>query len=163
MSRHALRQRKSDEVAFPVRVKFRIPDRGLSNSQAIHDWLRDMIGRGDFAVHAGRSVGMQSFAVYFISLRDADRFHRAFPELQFADGTCLDVYDSPAKAARRKGPMDQTMMRQAAQTLADRLQRSLDNPRTEHVILVREEAVLAKGLLDGLADLLERTAIATSD
>jgi len=59
--------------------------------------------------------------------------------------------------------MDQTMMRQAAQTLADRLQRSLDNPRTEHVILVREEAVLAKGLLDGLADLLERTAIATSD
>ena len=163
MTRHALRQRKSDEIAFPVRVKFQIPDRGLSNSQAIHDWLRDMIGRGDFAVHPGRSIGMQSVAIYFISLHDADRFHRAFPELQFADSTCLDVYYSPAKAARRKGSMDQTMMKEAVQTLVDRLQRSLDNPRTEHVILVREEAVLAKELLNRLADLLERTAIATSD
>lgn len=54
--------------------------------------------------------------------------------------------------------MNQEVMIEAARALADRLQGSLDDVGAEQVILARDEAVLAKGLIDGLVELLENEA-----
>lgn|GEM_PF-855950 len=158
MTQRSTPQRKADEAAFPIRLKFIVPVGGLGNMLVdMHDWLRSNIGSARHAVHSGRSVTMASIAIYFVDMAEAVRFTEAFPALELADGTLCSTYSSPAKAHQKgRQRMDAKQLLAAARELADRLQRSLDNPATEHVILRREEAVLAKGLIDGACEVLEK-------
>lgn len=162
MTRRSRLQSKTDELAFPVRVSFAVPPTGLSFSAEIHDWLRDNVGTGRYAVHGGRALITDAVHVYFIQIADALRFTEQFADrLTLADGTLSPAYHSEYKgrtSLRWKEPlnMDTQMMIDAARALSDRFDRSLENPSNPHVILTRDEAVLAQGLIDGLRDLLEK-------
>jgi hypothetical protein len=161
MVRRSTPQKKVDDRAFPIRVKFRVPELGFGGLyDRFHAWLRDEIGTGFYAFHGADAVGRDAMALYFVDLADAVRFVEAFPEIEIADGTASSSYYSPYKRAAKKenNPMDAAMMLASAEAIADRLRRSLDNPRTEHVILTRDEAALALGLVDAVRELLEREA-----
>lgn len=97
MTRRTTPQAKTDDTAFPVRVLFLIPERGLGRLMTpLHDWLDQNIGRASFAVHgAGAGDGRDRMAVYFRRSDDAAAFADAFPMLEIADGTILPGYYSP--------------------------------------------------------------------
>lgn len=162
MTRRSRLQSKTDDLAFPVRVKFVIPRTGLGFTAELHDWLREHVGTGRYAVHGGRALATDALGVHFIQIADALRFAEQFADrLELADETLSPAYSSAYKgraSLKWKEPlnMDATMMIDAARSLSERFDRSLQNPQTPHVILTRDEAVLAQGLIDGLRELLEK-------
>ena len=100
MSRRTRAQHKSDDLAFPVRVKFAVPRDGLGAiSGRMYFWLREELGPGRYAVHNALAISTQAIGVYFISLEDAQRFVASFPEMVIADGTRSASYYSPARRA----------------------------------------------------------------
>ena len=60
-------------------------------------WLDREVGRGDYAMHAGSTVGSARnvAAFYFRAADPAHRFIAAFPDMVLADGTESPVYRSP--------------------------------------------------------------------
>ena len=95
MARRSTPRHQTDELAFPVRVKFAVPGSGI---RAIHDTLGDRMrawlaselprapdGAPRHAWHAARSLGTHATAIYFRSVADAQRFVEAFPEFALAD------------------------------------------------------------------------------
>ena len=58
MDRRSPPQKRTDDHAFPVRVKVLVPERGFENLLLdMHRWLDAAVGRGSFAVHgAGAGV-----------------------------------------------------------------------------------------------------------
>ncbi len=52
MTRRSPAQSVTDELAFPVRVKIVVPERGLSQIlQDVFVWLDREVGRADYAQH----------------------------------------------------------------------------------------------------------------
>jgi len=98
-------QAKTDDHAFPIRVKFKIPhhDRAMwwGLSDRLEVWLR-AIGPLRCVQHsAGWCMGAQAMALYFRTLEDAQACVAAFPEFELADGVGSGVYYSPAVEHRK--------------------------------------------------------------
>lgn len=106
MSRRSTPQRLLDERAFPVRLRFIVPELGLGRTaDAMYAWLAENVGRGNYAVHsAGRDLpgAWDGMAVHLRRAADAAALVEAFPELTLADGTALSSYTSPMLAHRKK-------------------------------------------------------------
>jgi hypothetical protein len=101
MARRSTPQSKTDDLAFPVRVKIAVPGSGLGGPGCeMHVWLAAQLGPGEYAVHAAQSIGSNAMAVYFRSADAAQRFVAAFPDLALADGTLSPAYTSPALSGR---------------------------------------------------------------
>ena len=102
MARRTTPQSKTDDLAFPVRVKFAVPGGGLRSIDdtldvRLREWLARELGRGAYACHAAPSLGTFASAVYFRRVADALRFVEAFPEWELADGTMSGVYTAPGR------------------------------------------------------------------
>ncbi len=66
MVRRSTPQKKIDELAFPVRIKFAVPERGFGmRLDAIHSWLKKEVGWGFYAVYTSRGLATDALAVYF--------------------------------------------------------------------------------------------------
>jgi hypothetical protein len=88
VNRRTTAQAKTDDAAFPVRVKIVVPRFGLGRSlDAIERWLRDHVGKGNFACHSAPGIGTDTMAVHFRNVDIARSFVAAFPDLELADGT----------------------------------------------------------------------------
>tara|TARA_Y100000296_G_scaffold66074_1_gene77962 strand:- start:43 stop:351 length:309 start_codon:yes stop_codon:yes gene_type:complete len=93
LSRRTRAQQQTDDLAFPIRVKFTVPERGLGDvSNRMHEWLRQEVGGGRFAVHSAQAISSSAVGVYFVSLDDARRFVDAFPAMEIANGTRCSTY-----------------------------------------------------------------------
>lgn len=100
MSRRSTPQSKTDDAAFPVRVKFEIPARGFGlRLNDVHRWLLANFGSGEYAVHPATSLGGSALAIHFREVLSAQRFLTNFPKLKLADGLASSTYSSPARDA----------------------------------------------------------------
>lgn len=96
MVRRSTPQKKIDELAFPVRIKFAVPERGFGmRLDAIHSWLGSEVGRGFYAVYNACGLASDTLGVYFRDVECARAFIFAFPDLKLADGTESPAYTSP--------------------------------------------------------------------
>ncbi len=96
MVRRSTPQKKIDELAFPVRVRFAIPERGFGmRLDAIHAWLSTEVGAGFYAVHSSRGLATDALGVYLRDIDSARALIAAFPDLILADGTECRAYTSP--------------------------------------------------------------------
>lgn len=96
MIRRSTPQKQMDELAFPVRVKLAIPPNGLGTvMRDIQIWLMVEAGPGQYAQHSISGLGTHATAIYFRDTAIAERFVRAFPNVELADGTLSPVYTSP--------------------------------------------------------------------
>lgn len=87
MVSHGIRQAKRDELTFPVRLKIKVPDRGLGRLlDQMVEWLRENLAAGHYACHSAPSVGGSAAAFYFRDVDAALAFVQAFPEAVLADG-----------------------------------------------------------------------------
>lgn len=95
MSKHSIRQAKRDDLAFPVRLKVRVPAEGLGASlDRMHDWLNKKVGAFDHACHSQPGVACSTAAFYFRDVETASEFVRAFPAAELADGVTSSAYRS---------------------------------------------------------------------
>lgn len=79
---------KTDDYAFPIRLKFFVPPRGLGTDlDAVYIWLQERLPRSDYAVHTARTIGSEAMAVHFRSIEIANQFLEHFSHLPLAD-TC---------------------------------------------------------------------------
>jgi hypothetical protein len=86
MVSHGIRQAKRDELAFPVRLKIKVPAHGLGRLlDRMVEWLRGNIAAGDYASHSAPCVGGSAAAFYFRDVEAALAFVRAFPEAELAN------------------------------------------------------------------------------
>jgi hypothetical protein len=93
MMQHSIRQAKRDELAFPVRVKIRVPDTGLGKMlDRMMDWLRGNVPAVDFACHSAPGLACSTAAFYFRNLETAQAFVSAFPAAELADGIASPAY-----------------------------------------------------------------------
>jgi len=98
MSRRTTPQSKTDDLAFPVRLKIAVPGYGLGReSTRMTIWLRENIGVGNFAQGSTPTIGGSAHAIYFLEPADALCFREAFPDLALADGTQSPAYSSPSR------------------------------------------------------------------
>lgn len=93
MSQHSIRQAKRDDLAFPVRVKIRVPDGGLGKLlDGMIDWLRANVPAADYACHSAPGLGCSTAAFYFRNVDTAHAFASAFPAAELADGLASPAY-----------------------------------------------------------------------
>ena len=80
---------KTDEAAFPVRVRLDLSDEGAGmRIHDIHAWLKKEIGGMDYAHHGSSGYGINTaISVYFRTTEAAAAFVEAFPDLKLADAT----------------------------------------------------------------------------
>ena len=96
MDRRSPPQKRTDDHAFPVRVKVLVPERGFENLLLdMHRWLDAEVGRGSYAVHGAGAGLTHATAWYFRTVEEAQAFVATFPMLELADGTELPTYQSP--------------------------------------------------------------------
>ena len=98
MTRRSTPQKRIDDDAFPVRVKVLVPECGFDRRMPdLYAWLDREVGRGNYALHAGSTVGLARnvAAFYFRAADPAHRFTAVFPDVVLADGTESPVYRSP--------------------------------------------------------------------
>lgn len=130
MTRRSAPQAKTDDAAFPVRVRFVVPANGLGRVDGkLRDWLDGTLGRGEFAWHGGggNTVWPNSFALYFRTPADAEACLTAFPELELADGTRLPGYYSPDLPFGRPPVEDEPICNLYNQTTTQQAMRQLFN------------------------------------
>lgn len=95
MARHSIRQAKRDDLAFPVRVKVRVPDTGLGKLlDRMAEWLNENVGAFDHASHSAPGFACTTAAFYFRDVAAAQAFVSAFPEAELADGLASPAYRS---------------------------------------------------------------------
>jgi hypothetical protein len=102
MARRSTPQSRTDDLAFPVRVKFAVPGCGIASihdtlGERMREWLRRELPPGDHAWHSALSLGTNACAIYFRRVNDAQRFVEAFPEFALADATRGARYIRPGK------------------------------------------------------------------
>jgi hypothetical protein len=102
MARRSAPQSKTDDLAFPVRVKFAVPGCGIASihdtlGERMREWLRRELPAGDHAWHGAVSRGTNACAIYFRRVQDAQRFVEAFPEFELADATRMAGYTRPGR------------------------------------------------------------------
>ena len=96
MDRRSPPQKRTDDHAFPVRVRVLVPERGFENLLLdMHHWLDAAVGRGSYAVHGAGAGLTHATAWYFRTVEEAQAFVTKFPMLVLADGTELPTYQSP--------------------------------------------------------------------
>jgi hypothetical protein len=96
MVRRSTPQARTDDHAFPVRVKIAVPVGGLGNVLIdMQNWLRDHLGTGEYAIHSAPTTVGDAAAFHFRAIESGQRFVDAFPTAELADGTVLDCYSSP--------------------------------------------------------------------
>lgn len=87
MSQHSIRQAKRDDLAFPVRVKIRVPDGGLGKLlDGMIAWLSANVSAADYACHSAPGLACSTAAFYFRNLETAHAFVSTFPAAELADG-----------------------------------------------------------------------------
>ena len=87
MSQHSIRQAKRDDLAFPVRVKVRVPDGGLGKLlDGMIAWLKANVPAAEYACHSAPGLACGTAAFYFRNVDTAHAFVCAFPAAQLADG-----------------------------------------------------------------------------
>ena len=70
MDRRSPPQKRTDDHAFPVRVKVLVPERGFENLLLdMHRWLDAAVGRGSYAVHGAGAGLTHATAWYFRTSR----------------------------------------------------------------------------------------------
>ncbi|GAC1580550.1 MAG: hypothetical protein NVS3B5_14240 [Sphingomicrobium sp.] len=90
-------QSKTDDLAFPVRVKLAVPPGGLGpRLTAIGAWFQGHAGKGNYAVHSALGLAGDTMAVYFREVEMAQAFVAAFPDVKLADGTLSGAHYSPS-------------------------------------------------------------------
>lgn len=95
MMQHSIRQAKRDELAFPVRLKFRVPENGLGATlDRMMVWLRANVPAVDFACHSAPGLACSTAAFYFRNLETAQAFMGAFPAAELADGIASPAYST---------------------------------------------------------------------
>lgn len=95
VSRHSIRQAKRDDLAFPVRVKVRVPVEGLGSLlDDMQSWLNENVGAVDHACHNQPGLACSTAAFYFRDTEAATAFVRAFPGAELADGLASPAYRS---------------------------------------------------------------------
>lgn len=100
MARRSTSQFKIDDLAYPIRVKFRVPGGGTSQlclPEEPHTWLRRELPPRAWAWGPAHTIASAATAYYFRSLNDAQRFVAAFPGLELADALDGPVYTSPGR------------------------------------------------------------------
>lgn len=101
MAQRTRLQSKTDDLAFPVRLKLVVPPGGLGPVlTAIGAWLQERAGKGNYAVHSAPGLASDTMAVHFRELDTARAFQGAFPGVKLADGTISGAYYSPSAKAR---------------------------------------------------------------
>ena len=96
MAPRSLPQNLLDDVAFPIRVKVRVPETGFGvHLIEILRWLREELGEGNFARHETDSLDGEALALHFRRIEDALEFLSSFPEVSLADGTTSRMYRFP--------------------------------------------------------------------
>lgn len=99
MAQHSIRQAKRDDLAFPVRVKLRVPSEGMGKVLSdMHHWLNENAGAFDHACHNQPGFACSTAAFYFRDTETALAFTLAFPDAELADGLASPAY----KSERRK-------------------------------------------------------------
>lgn len=97
MTQRTAPQSRTDERAFPIRIKVRVPQGGFGNLlTGIHGWLDHQVGRGNWASHPAPGM-LREEHITAVYLRDTGTAHRlveTFPELVLADGTLSPSYSS---------------------------------------------------------------------
>jgi hypothetical protein len=84
--------------AAPGSRKVIVLERGFDRRMPeVYTWLESEVGRGNYALHGGSTVGLgrKVAAFYFRAAEPAHHFIAAFPELVLADGTDSPAYRSP--------------------------------------------------------------------
>lgn len=98
MAQRTRLQSKTDDLAFPVRVKLAVPPGGLATMlTAMGAWLKDRAGKGSYAVHSAPGLAGDTMAVHFREMETARAFVLAFPGVELADGTVSGAYYSPSR------------------------------------------------------------------
>lgn len=130
MTRRTTPQAKTDDHAFPVRLRLLVPPGGLGwLSDDLHAWLDRCLGRTEYAWHGGGATGGRNcFALYFRSTGDAEAFTMALPQLELADGTRLPGYYSPNLPFGRPPVEDEPVCNLYNQTTAQEAMRQLFKP-----------------------------------
>jgi putative SOS response-associated peptidase YedK len=78
MDRRSPPQKRTDDLAFPVRVKVLVPERGFENLLLdMHRWLDAEVGRGSYAVHGAGAGLTQATAWYFRTVEEAQALSRS--------------------------------------------------------------------------------------
>ena len=104
MSLRSTPQRTTDDAAFPIRLKVRVPPSGSGFLLTdMHLWLTSEVGPGSFAHHSGGTLGGGVTALYFRRAEDLVRLLEAFPILAPADSTTSRAYTSPLFPSGRPG------------------------------------------------------------
>lgn len=104
MVRRSTPQKKLDEAAFPVRVRFAVPDRGFGlRLDDLMRWLNAEIGPGHFALHSSPARAMDAIGVYLRSADCAQAVVGAFPDFVLADGVDSVSYSSPVQDSALSG------------------------------------------------------------
>ena len=102
MAQRTRLQSKTDDLAFPVRVKLSVPPGGLGPKlTVIGAWLQVRAGKGNYAVHSASGRTGDTMAVHFRDVKTARAFVAAFPDVNLSDGTLSGAYYSPS--VRRLG------------------------------------------------------------
>jgi len=87
MPTRSTRQAKHDDLAYPIRVKIRVPDDGLGKMlDCILAWLRDHCEPGSYACHSAPGIACSTAEFYFLDIDTARSFLCAFPEAELAAG-----------------------------------------------------------------------------
>lgn len=106
MVRRSTPQKKTDELAFPVRVRFEVPGLGFGNRlNDLHQWLSKEIGPGNYAVHSSNGLATDGMAVHLRLAEDAHTVTQAFPDFVLADGVASVAYSSPYKRVEEEPDM----------------------------------------------------------
>lgn len=93
MVSHSIRQAKRDELAFPVRVKIRVPGDGLGEAlDVMIAWLRGNVPASNYACHSAPGLACSTAAFYFRNVETAHAFVSAFPAVELADGIASPAY-----------------------------------------------------------------------
>ena len=90
--RRSTPQKKIDDRAFPIRVKFTTPRLGFGNRILdLHDWLNTEVGRGHYATHPAPAFGTGSLGISLRDIELARALVRAAEEaVRFAAGVAGD-------------------------------------------------------------------------
>lgn len=86
MARHTYPLRRTDDLAYPIRVKVIVPGSGFGGLlDQMNEWRQQHAP--DSAHHPGQSnAASHSSAIYFRRIEEAEAFLAAFPILKLADG-----------------------------------------------------------------------------
>lgn len=97
MSRRSPPQKNIDEQSWPIRLIFKVPERGFgARFDEFNQWLRTEVGQKEHASHTGpRNPHCDTIAIYLRDFSVAAKLIETFPDFEFFDGTNSPDYTSP--------------------------------------------------------------------